>query len=475
MTWLFQNTPQVRDKAVGALPTKPPASNQTKESLLPQDDTKLTARRNRIVDAIKPYMLEGTYERVLHMLMLADKFKSFDKPNPALFKSLATNAPAFVDNKMTLLVVSAQVSRKKPSGTAELKCIGVIGEKAVTDYFMELIRLMKDAVHNHNESLGARSSKKIPACPYLLHDHQTAAIKDSKGHKADLGEIYELLEKSGINNISKVYESGILARDQFGYRLEYPVLEHRRCSIEGYLMPMVGEPRTADVAYVKVRNIVSCTLRCLAQAYARCGILQRDVSMGNVLAGLDGSVKVIDWGYGKLPPATGLSRDAIAHRKLVTTKWGFDDNLAGTVHNPLTGTPLYTSVPILCGAIARGPIDEIESLFYVILHALSALENSPGSVICGFTYHDNDTFAMVRIGCLARESLFLRFFGVTKGSRELHQLLYKLREYLFVDNGVYIAPDLALDPYTPRGNNPELLSDYIDTETMDVLQMIKSA
>ncbi|KAJ2877889.1 hypothetical protein H4R27_006034, partial [Coemansia aciculifera] len=300
------------------------------------------------------------------------------------------------------------------------------------------------------------------------------------------GAIYELLKKSGVSNIPDVYESGILARDQLGYRLEYLVLEHCGCSIERYLLPMVGEARSADVTYVKVRSIVSSTLRCLALAFVLCGILDRDISMGNVLTGLDGSVKVINWGYGKLLPAAGLSREAIALRKLVAAKWGFQDDsislsnqpasaIDRVVHNPLTETPLYMSVPVLCGATARGPIDEIESLFYVTLHALSALENSSGSVIRGFTYHDNNTLAMVRISCLAHTSAFLQFFGVMKGSRELHQLLYKLREYLFVDNGVYIAPLLVFDPYTPRGNNPELLSAYIDTETMDVLQDIKSA
>ncbi|KAJ2057352.1 hypothetical protein GGI17_005693 [Coemansia sp. S146] len=75
----------------------------------------------------------------------------------------------------------------------------------------------------------------------------------------------------------------------------------------------------------------------------------------------DGSVKVIDWGYGKLLPAAGLSRGAIAHRKLVTTKWGFKDNSAKVLYYPLTETPLYMSVPFLCAATARGLIDEIES------------------------------------------------------------------------------------------------------------------
>ncbi|KAJ2089306.1 hypothetical protein GGI09_006288, partial [Coemansia sp. S100] len=289
------------------------------------------------------------------------------------------------------------------------------------------------------------------------------------------GAVYELLEQAGVDNIPKVFLSGVLVKNMFGYRLEFLVLEHCGSSIEEHLPPIIGEPRSADPTFDKVRVVVSGTLRCLAQAYVLCAILHRDISMGNVRVNRRGQVKVIDWGYGKLLPVDGLSDEAIRHRGAVLMKWEFVGDAASTTNKPLTGTPYYMSIPVLSAATARGPMDEIESTFYVVLHALSTLESSKDPIVCAFDYHENRNLAMVRVGCLARESRFLEFFGVKNVSCELRQLLYKYRKYLFVDNGEYIAPDLVIDPYTPRGNNPELLSGYIDEETMDLLKQLKSA
>ncbi|KAJ2037500.1 hypothetical protein IW146_000555 [Coemansia sp. RSA 922] len=651
-----------------------PLKSQSKGSLLPESDTKLAARRNRILSAVVHCRRNDTYEGVVDDLGLSDKFEAFENSTPTLFKYLSTNAPAFVNNKMTPTTASVQVSRKQASETEEPKftgVTGVTGEKAITAYFMELVRLMKNAVRERNKKLLARALQKLPECPYLLKDHQTTAIKDSKGHKADMvffynttvldinsahiiveakreggdkpiggeileqiadyqtsiwaaqpsracvpvllirgtvltlvvftrdkwydvplghichndsridsddiesvrktmvrlyflltltpeefghycsvfgersylsfahisasskeatiavstrrdpsavklgkhmkravhprhrlahiyeaeyggksvflklswvpvdvvpeGAVYELLEQAGVDNIPKVFLSGVLVKNMFGYRLEFLVLEHCGSSIEEYLLPIIGESRCADPTLDKVRVVINGTLRCLAQAYALSAILHRDISMGNVRVNRSGQVKVIDWGYGKLLPVDGLSDEAIRHRGAVLAKWEFEGDAASTTNKPLTGTPYYMSIPVLSAATARGPMDEIESTFYVVLHALSTLESSKDPIVCAFDYHENRNLAMVRVGCLARESRFLEFFGVKNVSCELRQLLYKYRKYLFVDNGEYIAPDLVIDPYTPRGNNPELLSGYIDEETMDLLKQLKSA
>ncbi|KAJ2831403.1 hypothetical protein GGI24_001586 [Coemansia furcata] len=295
------------------------------------------------------------------------------------------------------------------------------------------------------------------------------------------GAIYELLTKTDVEKIPAVYESGVIKRDLFGYRLEYLVLENCGLSIERYLEAGYGERFGTDSTFIKARNVVQGTIRCLTQARVFSGILHRDISTGNVMVRSDGSIKVIDWGYGKLLPVAGLVPEVIAHRKVVATKWGYkDDSILAldepasatniVAHNPLTGTPLYMSIPVLCGANVRGIIDDFESLFYVIMHALSALEKSSDPIVCAFDFRESRTLAMVRTGCLADPSVFLQFFGVTKLSDQLRQLLHKLREYLFVDNGKYIAPSLVVNAYTPRGTNLELLRGYIDEDTMSLLQ-----
>ncbi|KAJ2742219.1 hypothetical protein GGI20_004642 [Coemansia sp. BCRC 34301] len=285
--------------------------------------------------------------------------------------------------------------------------------------------------------------------------------------------IYELLKYAGADCIPTVHACGLLEKDRFGYRLEYLVLEHCGTPIDRY-MESNFEAGSADPLLFKVANVVKSVIRCLTQARVRAGILHRDISLGNVMVAMDGTVKVIDWGYGKVLHDSELSSETVELRKTVAAKWGYQDDLAPThsrdMHNPLTGTPLYMSIPVLTGANIRGIVDDIESLFYVVLHAISIRESNSSYVARGFGYHDNDTLALVRTGCLAREARSLQLFGITRVSGELRDLLCKLREYLFVANGEYIAPDLLIDPETLRGTNLELLRSYIDECTFKLLQ-----
>ncbi|KAJ2459641.1 hypothetical protein GGF42_001340 [Coemansia sp. RSA 2424] len=290
--------------------------------------------------------------------------------------------------------------------------------------------------------------------------------------------IYELLGKAGVTAIPVVHTCGLLARDRFGYRLEYLVLEHCGEPVDRYVEPRLNDRPAADPTLNRVKNIVRSVVRCLAQARVKGGILHRDISLGNVMVGANDTVKVIDWGYGKVLNVAGLSSNTLDHRKAVADKWGYEDCSALTtgieVHNPLTGTPLYMSIAVLSGANVRGIVDDIESLFYVVLHALSILDTKKGTVVRGFVYHDNDTLAMVRTGCLIRESSFLQFFGVREISTGLRNLLYALRKFLFVKDGEYIASDLVIDAEIQRGIDFELLRDYIDKDTLELLQASES-
>ncbi|KAJ2352368.1 hypothetical protein GGH92_001299 [Coemansia sp. RSA 2673] len=75
---------------------------------------------------------------------------------------------------MTPTTATVQVSRKKASKTEEPKFIGVTGEngkKAVTAYFMKLVRLMKNTIHERNKKFPARSLQKVLGCLYLLYGY----------------------------------------------------------------------------------------------------------------------------------------------------------------------------------------------------------------------------------------------------------------------------------------------------------------
>ncbi|KAJ2742293.1 hypothetical protein GGI19_006837, partial [Coemansia pectinata] len=238
-----------------------------------------------------------------------------------------------------------------------------------------------------------------------------------------------------------------------------------------------GKPESVEL-YDSVKRIIQQALSCLVQARVKGNILQRDISAGNIMVANDGTVKVIDWGYAKLLEDSSLDGDDEATRDrkalLETTaiRWGYNSAIvtqSGIAHRPLTGTPLYMSIPVLSGATVRGLADDIESLFYVILYVLARLQTTKDDAACGFEANDNKSLAMVRAGCLSDKKSFLRFFGISNCRTELKELLCDLRDFLFINSEGYIAARLIIEPETPRGTAVKLLKPYTDVETMELL------
>lgn len=293
------------------------------------------------------------------------------------------------------------------------------------------------------------------------------------------GAFYEILDKAGVTGIPKVHDSGLLKNNFFGYRLEYLVLEDCGSTIAEYLALRYQGKLDSVELYDNVKSIIQQALSCLVQARVKANILQRDVSVGNIMVARDGTIKIIDWGYAKVLDDKSLDSDdddTIASRRKrrtdATLKWSCDDAVVtqnGIAHRPLTGTPLYMSIPVLAGATVRGLPDDIESLFYVILDVLARLQTTLDDAACGFDAHGNKTLAMVRAGCLSSKLKFLQFFGISACSDQLRKLLCDLREFLFVNSDEFIASDLILDPDTKRGTRVDLLEPYIDKETMELL------
>ncbi|KAJ2819839.1 hypothetical protein GGI24_004665 [Coemansia furcata] len=293
------------------------------------------------------------------------------------------------------------------------------------------------------------------------------------------GAVYELLKKAGVGGVPAVRDYGLVLTNLFDYRLEYLVLEDCGLSIEDYLMAKHKGGLDSIELYNSVKSIVRQALRCLTLARVKGGILHRDISLGNIMVDCDGTVRVIDWGYAKVLDGMSLDVDAvnIAERNalLETTarRWAYESRkVLGNeeAHDHITGTQLYMSIPVLAGAKIRGLVDDVESLFYVILHVLARLQPNVDDAACGFDQHANKSLAMIRAGCLSLEQHFLRFFGVTGCSKELRKLLSDLRKFLFVSSDVCIASGLIIDASTPRGVVGWLES-HIDVETMSLLSV----
>ncbi|KAJ1885386.1 hypothetical protein LPJ66_010142 [Kickxella alabastrina] len=176
------------------------------------------------------------------------------------------------------------------------------------------------------------------------------------------GAVYDLLVKENVAHIPEVYDSGIIKKDVFGYRLEYLILEDCGLPVSQFVKGLHESGKTTEEQMQSVRLIISQTINCLVQARYH-NILHRDVSDGNVAVAANGDVKIIDWGYGKVVDTS--------HPDITITadKWGFEIRTVTeeqTRSDPLTGTLLYMSMSVLCGARMRDVHDDIEGIFYYI-------------------------------------------------------------------------------------------------------------
>ncbi|KAI9467601.1 hypothetical protein BX667DRAFT_523165 [Coemansia mojavensis] len=267
--------------------------------------------------------------------------------------------------------------------------------------------------------------------------------------------VYSVLQSANIPYVPTLLDSGIIDKDTFGYRVEYLIIADAGKPLAKHL------EENAKHGIQKVSELASTALKqvsiCLVKAWDA-GILHRDVSEGNVVI-KNGQATLIDWGYAKLIPNSSLDIDALAR------KWFFDKDLVmenEELHDSLTGTPLYMSVKVLTGSNFRGVEDDVESMLYVVLNALS--ENSQ----CGIgksapkppalDFKDMVNLAHVRSCCLSIKSLYKASFGVKACSDALDLLLDKFRNYLFVRDGEYIGCRMAMDSNYKQSVDIEQLS-----------------
>ncbi|KAJ2830547.1 hypothetical protein GGI24_001881, partial [Coemansia furcata] len=258
------------------------------------------------------------------------------------------------------------------------------------------------------------------------------------------GAVYRVLEAHGVSNIPKIYMSGVIVKDFDGYRLEFLVMEDCGSPVVEHIQGMVKG--TTPVSYVDelVKSIISNVSTTLTEALAA-NILHRDISSGNIAIKGD-KAYVIDWGCAKtLSPPTDLNL-----RTEIANHWSFnwDKALVAEKHNDSsTGTPMYMSARLLLRAMTRGVYDDLESLLYVILDALS---NRPrtgeqdGQPI-GFRFYDSSSMAATRLAFTHSVAQLLKNFGVYLcKTSTLGDILDAMRRFLFLDDGNHLC-DRILD------------------------------
>ncbi|KAJ2560095.1 hypothetical protein GGH12_005121 [Coemansia sp. RSA 1822] len=278
------------------------------------------------------------------------------------------------------------------------------------------------------------------------------------------GAVYRVLELHKVSCLPKIYSSGILVKNFFGYRLEYLLMDDCGESVESHFFrtpEALASPNQINSVCVAIANVINRTVSCLVEA-AKAGVLHRDISAGNITI-CNGQVRVIDWGYAKLtqPDAPEILK--------IADDWGF--NLGNVtkneiIHDGMTGTPLFMSIQVLLGCPARSLIDDIESLFYVAMYALSHLSHGP-SASSAFKVQDNNTAALLKLGSIMNRKLYLGFFGVKVCSDDVKAQLDLLYQLLFCCNNQFIGQELADEEADVRRIDTSIMRKIIGSDLAD--------
>ncbi|KAJ2026858.1 hypothetical protein H4S03_008502, partial [Coemansia sp. S3946] len=315
--------------------------------------------------------------------------------------------------------------------------------------------------------VGSRIPQSIPIvgrCAHLFkarYGNMDVVLKISSTpiNRLPEGAIYEVLATKDddsnprVSGIPRVHSSGILANNIDGYRVEYVLMKDCGTTVVKYFDELRASKLPAADIVREARKCVESVMETLAQA-RHVSVLHRDLSPGNI-AIKGGRTYVIDWGYAKLlcPPSEPL--DVVIFKHLdknndsfktdLASRWGLDwDKVMSkeTNKDPFTGTSMYMSTQMLLQVKRRSIFNDIESVFYVILDALSTRDRSASAEDSppGFAFFASNITAFTRIGLLGCDRLCFADFGVkTDGSQALEDMLCGMHRFLFFSGDRYIG------------------------------------
>ncbi|KAJ2606729.1 hypothetical protein H4R99_000155 [Coemansia sp. RSA 1722] len=323
-------------------------------------------------------------------------------------------------------------------------------------------------------TIGKRIDRSVRLIGHLGHVYRVkygdkrAILKLSwmKPDKFPEGAVYEALEQNGVNGIPAVYSSGILCKEFFGYRLEYLLLEDCGETLWDIIKKSIDNRITRETIYELIPKVVKSAMNHLLQACSA-GVMHRDISSGNISV-RDNDVYIIDWGYSKL-----VAKD---HEKLrdrfetLATKWGFD--LAAVVkkektRDPFTGTHEYMSIRVLSGKTERNIFDDMESLFYVVIHMLQCVEKGKITDFLDTRCLPNNIAAHMKAAVMGNRKYYHKAAGIDTCPNDLLQMLDQMYDMIFMVDGSNVCSELIFGIPEMRKLDPRLLRSILGKETFN--------
>ncbi|KAJ2724999.1 hypothetical protein GGI07_001568 [Coemansia sp. Benny D115] len=254
------------------------------------------------------------------------------------------------------------------------------------------------------------------------------------------GAIYDILSENNVSYVPEIYRSGILIRDLFGFRLEYIIMSHCGESVEEWVKNYDDFRLRKYNLNHNVHRVIQKVTTCLVQA-RKAGVLHRDISAGNIMI-TESSVSVIDWGYGR-------ALDSVQPwvKEKINKKWGIDIAKMTSIekkNDGVMGTPCFMGVRILMKQATRSLLDDIESLFYIVMELISSIRYKPrnASVAPGFMVPRSNLAAALKVGFLSDDENFPEHFGISKCTPDEYRCLEAFRHLLFFVDGQFIGGKL---------------------------------
>ncbi|KAJ2606714.1 hypothetical protein H4R99_000140 [Coemansia sp. RSA 1722] len=228
----------------------------------------------------------------------------------------------------------------------------------------------------------------------------------------------------------------------------------------------INKQITRETVYKHVPKVVKSAMNHLLQACSA-GVMHRDISSGNISV-RDNDVYIIDWGYSKL-----VAKD---HEKLrdrfetLATKWGFD--LAAVVkkektRDPFTGTHEYMSIRVLSGKTERNIFDDMESLFYVIVHILQCIEKGKITDFLDTRCLPNNIAAHMKAAVMGNRKYYHKAAGIDTCPNDLLQMLDQMYDMIFMVDGSNVCSELIFSIPEMRKLDPRLLRSILGKETFN--------
>ncbi|KAJ1880937.1 hypothetical protein LPJ57_001933 [Coemansia sp. RSA 486] len=280
------------------------------------------------------------------------------------------------------------------------------------------------------------------------------------------GALYDVLQQSAIDGIPAVYSSGVLCKDSFDYQLEYLLLEDCGETVWDIIRQFVGKKVTMQKIYRVVPLVIKNVMRYLLRAHSA-GVMHRDISSGNISI-RENDVFIIDWGCSRL--VTNGSEDQNKLFNQLAAKWDFKLKEIidkEKMRDPLTGTHEYMSIRVLLGTAERNIFDDIESLFYVVLHLLQCAKKEQVTDFLDTRHMSNYVSAVLKVGNMCGPQFYQKRAGIETYPDDLLQMVDNLYNMLFMVDGVNICSKLLDCAPEMRKLDCHLLCSIIGKDAFD--------